>query len=57
MSFELEEGEIHPYSELPCGLEQAWGHIQQLGAAVHLERYSQLAAEAASQQIYSLLNS
>ena len=51
MSFELEEGEIPPYSELACGLEQALGHIQQLEAAVHSECQSQLAAEAANQQI------
>ena len=51
ISFELEEGEITPYSELSCGLEQALGHIKQLEAAVHLEHQSQLAAEAANQQI------
>ena len=51
MSFELEEGEIIPYSELACGLEKALGCIQELEAAVHLECQSQLAAEAANQQI------
>ena len=40
MSFKLEEGEISPYSELVRGLEQALGYIQQLEAAVHLERQS-----------------
>ena len=49
MSFELEEGEISPYSELAHGLEQALGYIQQLEAAVHSERQSRLAAEAANQ--------
>ena len=49
MSFELEEGEITPYSELAHGLEQALGHIQQLEAAVHSEHQSWLAAEAANQ--------
>ena len=49
MSFELEEGEITPYSELVHGLEQALGRIQQLEAAVHSERQSRLAAEAAKQ--------
>ena len=49
MSFELEEGEIPPYSELARGLEQALGRIQQLEAAVHSERQSRLAAEAANQ--------
>ena len=49
MSFELEEGEIPPYSELAHGLEQALGCIQQLEAAVHSERQSWLAAEAANQ--------
>ena len=49
MSFELEEGEIPPYSELAHGLEQALGRIQQLEAAVHSERQSRLAAEAANQ--------
>ena len=49
MSFELEEGEIPPYSELAHGREQALGHIQQLEAAVHSERQSRLAAEAANQ--------
>ena len=49
MSFELEEGEIPPYSELARGLEQALGHIQQLEAAVHSEHQSRLAAEAANQ--------
>ena len=48
-SFELEEGEIPPYSELARGLEQALGRIQQLQAAVHSERQSRLAAEAANQ--------
>ena len=51
MSFELEEGEIPPYSELLHGLEQALGRIQQLEAVVHSERQSRLAAEAANQQI------
>ena len=37
MSFELEKGEIPPYLELVCGLEQALGRIQQLEAAVHSE--------------------
>ena len=27
MSFELDEGETSPYSELECGLEQALSHI------------------------------
>ena len=49
MSFELEEGEIPPYSELSHGLEQALGRIQQLEAAVHSECHSWLAAEAANQ--------
>ena len=49
MSFELEEGEIPPYSELARVLEQALGRIQQLEAAVHSERQSRLAAEAANQ--------
>ena len=49
ISFDLEEGEITPYSELAYGLEQALGRIQQLEAAVHSERQSQLAAEAANQ--------
>ena len=49
MSFELEEGEIPPYSELACGLEQALGRIQQLEAAVYSERQFWLAAEAANQ--------
>ena len=35
MSFELEEGEIPPFSDLAHGLEQALGQIQQLKAAVH----------------------
>ena len=51
MSFELVEGEIPPYSELKHGLEQVLGHIQQLEAAIHSGRQSQLAAEAANQQI------
>ena len=51
MSFELEEKEIPPYSELAHGLEQALGRIQQLEAAVHSECQSWLAAEAANQQI------
>ena len=51
MSFELEEGEISPYSELACGLEQALGRIQQLEAVVYSECQSWLAAEAANQQI------
>ena len=51
MSFELEKGEISPYSELARGLEQALGCIKQLEAVVHLERQSQLVAEAANQQI------
>ena len=51
ISFEIENGEISPYSDLVCGLEQALGHIQHLEAAVHLERQSQLAAEAANQKI------
>ena len=51
MSFELEKGEIPPYSELARGLEQALGRIQQLEAAVHSECQSRLAAEAANQQI------
>ena len=49
MSFELEEGEIPPYSELVRGLEQALGCIQQLEAAVHSEHQSWLASEAANQ--------
>ena len=49
MSFELEEGEIPPYYELVCGLEQALGRIQQLEAAVYSERQSRLASEAANQ--------
>ena len=49
MSFELEEGEIPPYSELAHGLEQVLGRIQKLEAAVHSECQSQLAAEAANQ--------
>ena len=49
MSFELEEGEIPPYSGLVHSLEQALGCIQQLEAAVHSERQSRLAAEAANQ--------
>ena len=48
MSFELEEGEIPPYSELERGLEQALGRIQQLEVAVHSECQSRLAAEAAN---------
>ena len=51
ISFELEEGEITPYSELVYGLEQALGCIQQLEAAVHLERQSELAVEAANHHI------
>ena len=47
--FELEERYIIPYSELVCGLEQALGRIQPLEAAVHSERQSRLAAEAANQ--------
>ena len=35
ISFELEEGEIPPFSELAHGQEQALGRIQQLEAAVH----------------------
>ena len=38
ISFEPEEGEIAPYSELAHGLEQALGCIQQLKAMVHSER-------------------
>ena len=53
MSFVLEEGEIPPYSELARGLEQALGPIQQLEAAIHSDCQSQLAAEAANQQIQS----
>ena len=49
ISFELEEGEITPYSELVCGLEQALDCIQQLEAVVHSEHQSWLAAEAANQ--------
>ena len=49
--FELEEGEITPYSELVHGLEQALGCIQQLEAVVHSECQCWLAAEAANQQI------
>ena len=49
MSFELEKGEIPPYSELAHGLEQALGRIQQLEAAVYSERQSWLAAKAANQ--------
>ena len=49
MLFELEEGEIPLYSELAHSLEQALGRIQQLEAAVHSERQSRLAAEAANQ--------
>ena len=51
MSFELELGDISLYSELACGLEQALGCIHQLEAVVHSERQSQLAAEAANQQV------
>ena len=51
MSFELEEREIPPYSELVHSLEQALGRIQQLEAVVHSERQFRLAAEAANQQI------
>ena len=49
MSFELDQGEITPYSELAHGLEQALGRIQQLEAAVYSERQSRLADEAANQ--------
>ena len=51
MLFELEEGEIPPYSDLERGLEQDLGHIQQLEAAVHSKHQCWLAAEAANQQI------
>ena len=44
MSFELQKGEITPYYELTCGLEQALGCIQQLEAAVHSELQARLAA-------------
>ena len=44
-------GEIPPYSDLACGLEQALGCIQQLEAVVYSERQSWLAAEAANQQV------
>ena len=44
ISFELEEGEIPPYSDLARGLEQALGCILQLEAMVHSEHQSQLAA-------------
>ena len=46
ISFEIEEVEITPYSELVNGLEWALGRIQQLEATVHSERQSQLTAEA-----------
>ena len=49
MLFELEEGEIPPYSDLSRGLGQALRHIQQLEAALHSEHQSWLAAKAANQ--------
>ena len=47
ISFGLKKGEVPPYSDLACGLDQILGHIQQLEAAVHLECQSWLATEAA----------